>query len=372
MFASEDPSHQLEVDLRKAILSGVLAPSSKLLSVRSLADQYKLSYGKTLRALKRLEHQGYLVTRQGDGTFVAHKIPTDTQNAPVSEAGDCAVIIVPPNYWADPEKNWFVEFLRGFEALMNEHSGGMKVMSAAAYFDGAESISPQVRTHIVLAPMNSAHRNAVISRLPEDATMVLVAHDPCHSDWAMVMDIDGASGIRQAVLSLLERGHRRLGYLTWDRNNTPHEQHWWLELREKAFVQLVIDRGIPYEIIAAPFSRSAAAIESLIASSLKGEGRPTALVCANDILARRALDACRESKLQVPQDLSMVGFDNEPWTVTEGLSTVHRTYRELGRLAGELAWQRQRFDIPRCRGVLAIAPKLVLRNSVAPLVVSGQ
>ena len=66
--------------------------------------------------------------------------------------------------------------------------------------------------------------------------------------------------------------------------------------------------------------------------------RPTALFCISDVLALGAVQAARELGLRVPEDLSVVGFDDVEYAVMghPRLTTVRQPCYELGRTAGEL------------------------------------
>ena len=66
--------------------------------------------------------------------------------------------------------------------------------------------------------------------------------------------------------------------------------------------------------------------------------RPTAFVCYNDELAVHLLEAVRTLGLQVPQDISLVGFDDSPLAMATGvkLTTLSHPKTELGSDAAEL------------------------------------
>ena len=66
--------------------------------------------------------------------------------------------------------------------------------------------------------------------------------------------------------------------------------------------------------------------------------RPTALLCANDMMAIGALEYCRASGLNVPADVSVVGFDDVPMAplLSPRLTTVRQPAREMGVYAAEL------------------------------------
>lgn len=68
---------QIYAGIRRAILGGVVAPGTRLLSSRALAQDLGVSRTTTLLALEQLLAEGYLATRRGSGTFVAHELPDD-------------------------------------------------------------------------------------------------------------------------------------------------------------------------------------------------------------------------------------------------------------------------------------------------------
>ena len=364
---------RLERDLRQAIFNGSLGPSTRLASVRSLAEQYGLTYGRTLRALKRLEKQGLLATRHGGGTYVVDKVaaPAASDHGPGGN-GVCAVLVAPQNYWTSSEGSWYIEFIRGFESHLGKCGLSMKVIDKDEYIGHAAN-SAECRTHVVLGSLNESQLTATRARANEQTTFILAACDPIHKDWALVMDIDGPAGIRHAINALIERGHEDMVLLSWVIPRAMQSQAWWVIAREGAYEQAMRKARLKPVIVRVPFSEyvgasvALSAIDVPMLKCLKKRPRPTALICVNDPLARFVLDTCARNKVKVPDDVSVVGFDDDPWAVTMGLSTMHRPYRELGLLAGELAVQNQNQSQIRARwrGDLMIEPHLILRSSVS-------
>ena len=363
---------RLERDLRQAILAGTLAPSSRLVSVRSLADQYGLTYGRTLRALKRLEKQGMLVSRHGGGTYVADQLAAKNGSQPHTDGGSGGTIIVAPeNYWTGDEL-WFVEFIRGFETHLATGGARIQVIAKDQYLKHPASIPADARTHVLLASMDEEQLEAIRERSSEHTTFILVAFDPAHTDWAVVMDVDGAAGMRNGVAALEARGHSDIAMLSWAMPRNIQALTWWTEQREAAYLRAMKQSRRKPLIIQAPFPQvdpatpeQRRAIDEQLLAVLKKKPRPTALICANDLLARYAMELCVRQKIKVPVDLSIIGFDDDPWAITQSLTTFHRPYRELGQMAGELALQNQRQARSRWRGGLMIEPQLILRNSAS-------
>lgn len=94
---------------------------------------------------------------------------------------------------------------------------------------------------------------------------------------------------------------------------------------------------------------------------------PTAIFCASDVMAMEAIDAARERGLRVPEDLSIVGFDDNPIAAYSPvpLTTVWQPITEMGRQAVELLNQIIDGKVRQPVKVL-LDTKLIKRNSCAP------
>jgi GntR family transcriptional regulator/MocR family aminotransferase len=68
---------QLYRGIRRAILSGLAAPGTRLPSSRALADDLRVSRTTAVLAVEQLVAEGYLAPRRGSGTFVADDLPDD-------------------------------------------------------------------------------------------------------------------------------------------------------------------------------------------------------------------------------------------------------------------------------------------------------
>jgi len=95
--------------------------------------------------------------------------------------------------------------------------------------------------------------------------------------------------------------------------------------------------------------------------------RLTALFCFDDRVAAYVLRALRERGMQVPRDISVAGFDNDPYAevMDPPLTTVHQPFPELATLAAQLLQDRLRSE-PAPAKVLTLAGQLIVRESTAP------
>jgi LacI family transcriptional regulator len=171
-----------------------------------------------------------------------------------------------------------------------------------------------------------------------------------------------ASGAKQATEHLLELGHRRIGAIA----GAPG----WYATEERliGFRAALAGAGIlldPELIVYSDWRipRGTEAAEQLL--SLPEP--PTAIFGFNDNVAIGVLHAARKRGLSVPDDLSVVGFDDtEPARiVTPQLTSVRQPLAEMGRMGVSLLVrliEGQRVDALR----LELATKLVVRDSTAP------
>lgn len=94
----------------------------------------------------------------------------------------------------------------------------------------------------------------------------------------------------------------------------------------------------------------------------------TALFAFNDISAMGAVRALRETGLRVPQDVSVVGFDDIQSAAYQNpaLTTIRQPLKEMGRIAGETLLRRIRHSDASHGGEITVEPKLIIRESTAP------
>ena len=170
------------------------------------------------------------------------------------------------------------------------------------------------------------------------------------------------AGARAATDHLLGLGHRRIAIITGPSG-------WFAtEERVNGYQAALINAGIPPApelVVPGNFEIEGgrAAAHTLLALPEP----PTAIFASNDNMAVGALQAARERSLRVPEDLSVVGFDDADISriVSPALTTVRQPLAEMGRMAVSLLTRlidKQRVETLR----VELATRLVLRDSTAP------
>ncbi|WP_311258667.1 LacI family DNA-binding transcriptional regulator [Microbacterium sp. WCS2018Hpa-9] len=191
----------------------------------------------------------------------------------------------------------------------------------------------------------------------------VVAIDP-HTGRADLptVESDSFGGALAATRHLIELGHRRIGFVA----GRPDLRS--AGLRDAGYRRALSDAGIPldpslvgvgrYELDA---TRESARI------MLSGASRPTAIFAANDLSAIAVIDVAHELGLRVPDDLSVIGFDDVPEATRRALplTTIQQPMRKLGAVAADMVFtllSGQEIDEMH----VILPTRLVVRATTAP------
>jgi LacI family transcriptional regulator len=182
-----------------------------------------------------------------------------------------------------------------------------------------------------------------------------------HADGAAIGFNNEAAG-RMAGRFLLDLGHKNLGMIagiTLDNDRARGRRDGFLE-------EIVADA---ITLASVPVVEAGYTIEAGYSSMrqlMERTHRPTAVFCGSDILAAGALKFCREAGIAVPDQVSVLGFDNlQVADITvPGLTTLEVPARDMGRIAADyvLASPLQRLHMRQTE----LTIKLVVRGSTKP------
>jgi DNA-binding LacI/PurR family transcriptional regulator len=187
--------------------------------------------------------------------------------------------------------------------------------------------------------------------------------------------VDNYAGAAEAMEHLLQLGHRRIAYI----GQRPGSQNNPLadyveEERFGAYQTAMRDRGVfDEELVAfgAAYTLNDHDAHGLGYEALKrwlGSGsRPTAVFASSDMLAAGVLQAAHENGLDVPRDLSVIGYDDTlaPYLAPE-LTTVYLPAHELGEAAAKLALDQINAKTGLSEPPQRLSTKLVVRASTGP------
>jgi DNA-binding LacI/PurR family transcriptional regulator len=203
---------------------------------------------------------------------------------------------------------------------------------------------------------------ADIERLRSRGTPVVTV-DQVPTDGVPSVNVDDRAGARAAAQHVVDLGHRRVGLVnltTGEVENQPAVQ------RDLGWRDALAAAGIIPDEVRADF-RPAAGVYTAVRSLLERDDRPTALLCFSDVFAAQAVSAAHDLGLRVPEDLSVVGFDDATFagTYRPALTTVRQRVGDKGRAAVDVLLASLAGEpVETLRRVLPT--ELVVRESTAP------
>jgi DNA-binding LacI/PurR family transcriptional regulator len=240
----------------------------------------------------------------------------------------------------------------GYKVLVN--SGNR---AAAREADAMETLLQLRADGIILG--SPVLDDEVIARASREVPIVLVGRE-AHGPAVDSVTNDDRAGAEVAVEHCVSLGHRRIAHIDGGHGaGAPARRHGY----EAAMKRLGL--GDLVSVVSGTYTEEGGHTGCLLLLAQKP--RPTAIFAANDLAAIGALNAIEESGLKVPDDISLVGYDNTSLAALRhiSLTTIHQPRLEMGQLALSTLLERIDQDREEPRRVV-LSPSLVVRASTAP------
>jgi LacI family transcriptional regulator len=217
---------------------------------------------------------------------------------------------------------FFSEVIRGVDVAARGH--GYHILVSGSHSDVQEmmqmvdAMRGRVDGLMVMAP------DVAVDSLSDDVPLVLLNSSDTQHD---AITIDNFGGAREMMLHLTSLGHTRIAFITGPAQNADARE------RLRGYRQAMRALSTKPIEIAGDFTEGAGEAAALEIAAIRP--RPTAIFAANDSMAIGALGALAGSGVRVPDDVSVVGFDDIPIAryVTPQLTTIGVDIGELGRRA---------------------------------------
>jgi len=301
--------------LSKEIGEGRYLPDRPMPSENALCERFGISRPTIRLVLAQLEHQGLIYRHHGKGTFV-HVVPT-SQAKPVAmllrESGKLAstyimdiihgansylsglgshliVVDTPPSKWS----NRLVQSL-----------GGVIVIPSRLTSLELELISDFKLSYIIM--MESDLKGPTLK-------------------------MDPAGAAKELTEKLLKWGHRRFGLISGHNEQSDRQ-------KKRGIAQALKKAGIAFSSVKdIPTNYDIQAGRNAAIELLTCDNRPTAIIAFDDCLAAQTISIAKEKGLRIPEDLSVVGFNDSPFSNFQDppLTTVRFPAFEAGRKGAEL------------------------------------
>ena len=361
----EVPKYQLIRDeILSWVQSGTISPGDKIPIEADLATQFSASRQTIRQAVGELVQRGFLERIQGSGTYCIG------QPTPVANQSASGIVGVMTTYISD---YIFPHIIRGIEERLSENGYSPLLFTTQNDVSRERKALKDILSKgvdgIIAEATKSAYTNPnmdLFHQLEAQGIPVVMLHATYPNLHMPVIEVDDRQGAYLAVRHLIELGHQQIGVIMKmdDRQGLRRMEGFLLALNESGYTY--DSDHIAFFTTEQQTTIATNYVQSL--QQMAPERRPTAVFCYNDSIATYLLTALREHDLSVPEELSVVGFDDAPMAAQSypPLTTVEHPKHAMGTYAGDLILQMIRRE-PVTQRVFTYTPKLVVRSSVRSL-----
>lgn len=260
-------------------------------------------------------------------------------------------------------QNFFYETVKGVNQMIGEHYN-LIVKSVDQFHNDFTRIDPKRYDGIILMSQSEQDNPFIYDVLNKKIPLVVLNRDMEDSRFVNILSAD-RKGAYEAVHYLITMGHRNIGLIEGTQEFKASQE------RKEGYIRAFMDSKLPMDqdiIVQGNYTMESgyAAMQQL----LQMNNRPTAVFCCNDEMAVGAMKAITDAGLRIPEDMSMIGFDDSPFSsfITPSLTTVRRSIDEVSRIGAKKLLQLVEQNEPVSTGEkMYIQTELIERDSVASL-----
>lgn len=330
-------------------------------SEHELARQQSISRMTVRRASELLINEGLLERRPGKGLFVR-------KGAAAGSSMQSGVIqVVAGNLQWEPS----LQVSRGIQSLAREEGFQVQLYDAQGDVELDLAILNDLPAGpakgAIIMSLHSGPFNEAIYALKLKGFPFVLVDQQLHDIQVSSVAADNHSGGLQAGRALLELGHRRIAFIGDMVATTVRD-------RMAGLRDAIGDAGLPFDrslVVDLGEDRDrlgdwSERVESCTRDIMSKPNPPTALFFSCDGVARAGYRALAKMNLRIPQDVSVIGFDDDPlaeW-LHPGLTTIRQPFYDMGRSAIELLCRRMKD--PTAKEECQVLPvELIRRGSIS-------
>lgn len=317
--------------IKRMVLSGEVGHNQQLKPELDICRETNLSRTTVRKAIGDLVDEGLLVRYRGRGTFV------NIRRTPSQRKLLALLSCQHPNITG--AYNLLIQGAQeaasrlGYQLLLaNTHNETEAALERVMHLNELRVAGTIV---VPLQTASSSYSTShIIQALSQAGQQVVLVDEDSSDEQQVSVATQNSDAMRELTLHLIERGYRRIAFLTSVRTPAVSE-------RENGFRQAMDEHGL--EILPEHFLEVAGRDPSLqgrqeIDVFMAMRKPPEAIVCLHDLIALNAMARCAERGWRIPEDVAIVGFDDLPQSQTSNppLTSVHQPLQEIGARALEL------------------------------------
>jgi GntR family transcriptional regulator, arabinose operon transcriptional repressor len=357
-------------NIKSKILDGTFNSQQRISSENDLMKEFGVSRHTVRIAIGELVNEGWLYREQGAGTFVADR--SKEENRGEKKTKNIAIVTTFISDYIFPS------IIRGAESYLSEEGYQVSLYSTNNNHESEmrilENLLSQNIDGIIIEPTKSAFSNPNINyyfnleRLNIPYIMINAFYDELEPICLVMNDEKG--GFIQTE-HLIKLGHKNIvGFFKNDDIQGVKRMKGYIKAHRAHQIPINPTNIITYS----SEEKNIKPVDELKKLLASGE-QPTALVCYNDELTLFLLDVLREKKLHVPNDISIVGYDDSFLAQASEvkLTTIKHPKNELGETAAKMIVELVKVKEGNSRKsdvkveTVVYEPELVLRSSTRKL-----
>ncbi|MFM2364469.1 MAG: hypothetical protein RLY79_138 [Actinomycetota bacterium] len=344
--------------LQIALLGG---KGAVVAGIKEIAEEAGVSTATVSRALRGFHHVNDATRAKimAAAEKLNYPLAPTSKRTPIGRTNSIGIVAPYISRW------YFAQVISGAEQALRE-AGFDLLLYNFSQMKGRERLfqhqllKGRVDALIVISLPPTEEEFDSMLNLGIPVSLVGMHHKNCSS-----VAIDDVAAARTATQHLVNQGHKKIGLMSGhpdDPFNFSVPQD-----RRKGFMQALRESGlewVPSREVHGDFTMNTAsrAMDDLLARP----NRPTAIFCESDEMAFGAMQAARRHGLNVPDDISIIGFDGHEMSEYTDLTTIEQPVQLMGEMA---AWSiMERLRKPNAEPHSLVLPTtLVVRNSTRRL-----
>lgn len=346
---------KVKIEIKKLIEKGKYIPNQRISSESELTQQFGVSRHTVRKAINDLVNEGWLYTEQGSGTFCA-----DRNAKQPAEKTIALLTTYISNYIFPSIINGVESYLssKGYTLLLystNNDLNKEKICLENLFNRNIAGLIVEPTKSNFYNPNLKYYLNLERKKIPY---LMINAYYPELNPYSLT--VDDELGAYIATEHLIKLGHTSIaGIFKTDDQQGVKRMQGFIKAHREHGIPILPNMFLPYTTI-----EKEKVLNEEFRKLLNSEQRPTGLFCYNDEIALTALDVIRQYGIRVPDDLSIVGFDDSNLATASEvkLTTVSHPKSEMGRKAAEIII-RLIENKDEVLPSMIYKPELIVRNS---------
>lgn len=354
--------------LKEKIDTNEYLPDQQLPTEVELAEQFSVSRITSKRALSELERGGYIYRRRGSGSYVKERSANEDLDRDTQSDSNSMISMIFPF----EEGDQIFGYIQGASDYLNAKGYFLSIhntnYSAQKEWELLTTLPARGIKGIILYPNQKCSLQVLYTLYMNEYPVVTIDK---HYESLPISSVvaDNFNGGYVAAERLIRLGHKRISFVSFvNMETTSSVLH-----RFFGYCKALKDNGLPMDndivineffvgaVHSIPSEDYRNLIKQLIAKGV------TAIQVENDLVAMDILKICADMEIKVPEELSVIGFDNSDILDRMGipLASVAQDLYEIGKKAAEIIVNALESD-KYTQETITIPVKLIERESIGP------